>query len=103
MRRSSDWTVSMASIELGAEVVTSDGKVLGTVKETSSTAFHVDVPRRADYWLETNIVGSANSVRVELLVTEAEIVSYRMDRPQDLTAFQQAGTDPQVLNRMTNP
>jgi hypothetical protein len=93
----------MASIEIGAEVVTSDGKVLGRVKETASTAFRVDAPRRVDYWLETTIVGSANSVRVELLVPEADIVSYRMDRPGDLTAFQQEGTDPQVISSRLNP
>jgi hypothetical protein len=93
----------MAAIEQGAEVVTSDGKVLGHVKETTSTAFLVDVPRRANYWLETTIVGSANTVRVELLVSEADISSYRMDRPGDLTAFQQEGVDPQVINRMANP
>ena len=93
----------MASIEAGAEVVTSDGKVLGHVKETRSTAFLVDVPRRADYWLETTIVGNASSACVELLVAESDIASYRMDRPGDITAFQQEGTDPQVINAKLNP
>ena len=93
----------MASIEVGAEVVTADGKVLGTVKQVQASAFQLDVPRRADYWLETAIVKSASSVRVELLISEAEVVSYRMDAPHDLTAFQQQGTDPQVLNRQANP
>lgn len=93
----------MAQIQVDVEVVTSDGKVLGRVKRVEGSAFQLNVPRHSDYWLETNIVKSANSQRVELLITEAELTSYRMDRPGDLTAFQQAGEDPQVLNRQANP
>ena len=93
----------MASIEIGSEVVTSDGKVLGKVKNVEPSAFQVDAKRRGDYWLEVNLAKNANSTRVDLLISEAESVSYRMDRPHDLTAFQQEGTDPQVLNRRANP
>ena len=93
----------MASIEIGAEVVTADGKVLGTVKKVAPSAFQLDVPRHSDYWLESNLVQSANSIRVELLISEADVTSYRMDRPHDLTAFHQEGADPQVLNRQANP
>ena len=88
----------MAGIEIGSEVVTSDGKVLGKVKKVEPSAFQVDVPRRGDYWLEANVVKSSNVERVDLLITESETISYRMDRPHDLTAFQQEGTDPQVIN-----
>ena len=48
-------------------------------------------------------MGNASSVRVELLVAESDIASYRMDRPGDITAFQQEGTDPQVINAKLNP
>ena len=94
---------NMASIEIGAEVVTSDGTVLGSVKKVESSAFQVDAPRRVDYWLEANVVKSANSARVQLLISDSDVVSYRMDRPHDLTAFQEKGVDPQVLNRKANP
>lgn len=88
----------MSSIEVGAEVVTSDGTVLGRVKKVEPSAFQVDAARRVDYWLEANVVKSANVERVELLITESDVVSYRMDKPHDLTAFQQEGVDPQVIN-----
>jgi hypothetical protein len=91
------------SIEVGAEVVTADGQALGRVKHTSPSAFQVDAPRQQDYWLETTIVKNSSSLRVELLIEQSQIGAYKMDRPHDLSAFHEAGVDPQVLNRKANP
>lgn len=93
----------MATIEVGAEVVTSDGKVLGKVKSVESTAFHIDAPRQADYWLGVDVAGDGTAERLELLISEHDVVSYKMDGPFDHNAFQQKGVDPQVLNRQANP
>ena len=88
----------MTDIETGAEVVTSEGRVLGRVKRVEASAFQLDVPRQFDYWLESSLVKNSSATRVELLIGESDVVSYRMDRPHDNTAFQQAGEDPQVIN-----
>ena len=69
----------MASIEVGAEVVTADGQALGRVKHTSPSAFQVDAPRQQDYWLETTIVKNSSSLRVELLIEQSQIGAYKMD------------------------
>ena len=93
----------MATIETGAEVVTSDGKVLGKVKSVEHTAFHIDAPRQADYWLSVDVAGDVTAERVELLISDSDVVSYKMDGPFDHNAFQQKGIDVQVLNRQLNP
>ena len=88
----------MAMIEVGAEVVTSDGKVLGKVKSVEATAFHIDAPRQADYWLGVDVAGDRTAERLELLISEHDVVSYKMDAPFDHNAFQQKGVDPKMIN-----
>ena len=76
-------------IVIGAEVVTADGKKLGTVKQAEGGAFLVNAPRQLDYWLEADLVGNATAERVELLIKQGDLGPYKMDNPNDHNAFQE--------------
>ena len=78
-------------IVVGAHVVTSDGEELGKVKQVEPSAFQLDVPHRADYWLESALVASATDGRLELSIDASQVGAYKMDRPHDHNQFQ-AGT-----------
>ncbi|MGE0598279.1 MAG: hypothetical protein AB7J35_00450 [Dehalococcoidia bacterium] len=74
-------------ITLGANVVTSDGKQLGRVKELTEKAFRVDAPRQFDYWLFSSLAGEVTGEQVTLTVTESELGAYKMDNPHDHNEF----------------
>ena len=54
--------MSMApnNLTTGAEVYTTDGEKLGTVKTLRGDCFQVDAPMQRDYWLLTDCVAEAN-------------------------------------------
>jgi hypothetical protein len=86
-------------ILVGAHVVTSDGQELGKVKQVEPSAFHLDVPHHADYWLESALVASVTDGRLELSIEASQVGAYKMDRPHDHNQFQ-AGT-PSEMDRAT--
>ncbi|MEP6870518.1 MAG: PRC-barrel domain-containing protein [Anaerolineaceae bacterium] len=63
--------MSMAPTNLttGAEVYTTDGEKLGTVKTIRGDRFQVDAPMQRDYWLLTACVGEASGVGGRVTVT----------------------------------
>ena len=65
----------------GAEVLTADGELLGTVGEIQGSYFKVEVPRRQDYWLPTTIISSADGVTI-LSVFTSFLDEYKFDRPR---------------------
>lgn len=86
----------MVELTVGAFVYTADGKEIGRVKKSESSAFQVDAPLAFDFWLETSLVTAAESERVTLSVGHAEIGGYKMDLPHDQNGFQEMprGMDP---------
>ena len=76
-------------IQVGAEVVTADGRKLGKVKTIEGKAFLVDAPRQLDYWLEKTLVKEAKAERVELVIAQGDLTAYKMDNPNDHNAFQE--------------
>jgi len=76
-------------VQVGAEVVTADGRKLGRVKKLEGKAFLVDAPRQLDYWLENTLVKGATAERVELVIAQADLTPYKMDNPNDHNAFQE--------------
>jgi hypothetical protein len=57
---------SSSDIVNGAEVFTSDGKKLGTVKEVSSDQFKIDAPMKPDYWLDCNTIETCTTQAVTI-------------------------------------
>ena len=78
-----------ADMKVGAPVFTSDGKQLGHVKDVELEEFQIDVPRARDYWLQRTIVHSFSDERVELLVTDADLEAYKMEKPNDPDGYHQ--------------
>ena len=78
-----------ADITVGAPVFTSDGKQLGHVKHVEQEEFQIDVPRARDYWLQRTVVHTFTDERVELLVTEADLAAYKMEKPNDPDGYHQ--------------
>ncbi len=78
-------------ITVGAHVITSDGKELGTVKRVEASAFLLDVPHNYDYWLETELAATLSSGRIQLSIDSEQVGAYKMDRPRDHNQFM-AGT-----------
>ena len=76
-------------INVGTWVFTADGKELGRVKAVADEEFLVDAPLARDYWLERSLVQSASDARIELVVTNADLAGYKMDRPHDADGFHQ--------------
>ena len=80
-------------VMVGAKVLTNDGKALGQVKKVEEKAFQVDAPMAFDYWLLKTIVRTADAEKVDLMIGESDLGSYKMDNPYDHNAFQQKGLD----------
>ena len=49
-------SMAPSNIATGAEVFTTDGEKLGTVKAVRPDYFQVDAPMKRDYWLRTDCV-----------------------------------------------
>lgn len=62
--------VSSSDLELGAMVMTADGKSLGTVKEIDEDRFKVERKLFPDYWLANEYVDDVSGGIVQLIVTK---------------------------------
>jgi len=60
-------------LPIGWEVCTSDGEVVGRVKEVQSDWLKVDAPMQPDFWLAVDHVQSLSQGRVMLSVTRDRI------------------------------
>jgi hypothetical protein len=74
------WQIDIAE---GAEVFTSDGEKLGTIKEIGIGYFKLDVRLRGDYWLQRQFVTSNEGGRVTMSFTKDEAKDYEVDSPPD--------------------
>ena len=78
----------MVNIPVSADVVTSDGEVIGSVKEVRGEYFKIDARFKFDYWLSTTIIANSTASSVNLSVNSEEFAAYKMDRPNDTNEFQ---------------
>jgi len=62
--------VTASELELGAKVVSADGKVLGTVTEIGSDRFKVERRLFPGYWLGNEYVDDVSGGIVQLIVTK---------------------------------
>jgi len=69
------WQIDIAK---GAEVYTSDGEKLGTIKEIAIGYFKVDVRMHADYWLQREFVSSNADGRVTMSFSKEEAKNYQV-------------------------
>ncbi len=60
--------VTSSELELGAKVVSADGKVLGTVTDIASDRFKVQRPLLPDYWLGNEYVDYVYGGSVQIIV-----------------------------------
>jgi len=65
----------------GAEVYTTDGEMLGHVKEIRNDHFKVDAPMKPDYWLSNTCVrgGMITGDRVTVTFDKGNLDSYKVD------------------------
>ena len=61
------------AIQVGAKVLSADGKQLGRVKEADKHRFRVDARWAPDYWLGMDMVAEATEERLELLITKGAL------------------------------
>lgn len=66
---------------LGALVVTTDNKELGTVKEHNGVCFKVDAPMARDYWLNIEVVRSMSERQVMVEFTKDALDDFKLDNP----------------------
>ncbi len=62
--------VTSSQLELGAKVMTADGKQIGSVKEIGGDRFRVDRRLFPDYWLGNEYVDDVSGGIVQLIVTK---------------------------------
>jgi hypothetical protein len=62
--------VTAAELEIGAKVVTADGKQIGTVREIGDDRFRVERRLFPDYWLANEYVDDVTGGIVQLIVTK---------------------------------
>lgn len=67
-----------ATVQVGARVVSADGKQLGVVKDAMEDRFKVDVRWAPDYWLGTEIVDEASPQVIHLMISKQEIGSAKL-------------------------
>jgi hypothetical protein len=68
-------------VAVGAEVYTSDGERLGTVKEIREPYFKVDIHLHPDVWLQMEMVRSFEQNKVTLEFPRASLNDYRVREP----------------------
>ncbi len=66
---------------VGAEVFTSDGDRIGTVKESQQGSFKIDAAMQPDYWLPASTVASTAVNRITLSFPNDQLVNYKNDEP----------------------
>jgi hypothetical protein len=60
---------STTAVQIGARVVSADGKQLGVVKQARGDRFLVDARWALDYWLGTEAIDNASDDLVQLIIT----------------------------------
>jgi hypothetical protein len=68
-------------VPIGAEIFTSDGDNLGTVREIHGPYFKVDVPMQPDYWLPMASISSGAGNRVVLSFPKERLGDYKTTLP----------------------
>lgn len=79
--RKNTTTISRLSETIGRDVLTADGRRLGTVKEISGSYLQVNAPRRADYWLSGEQVERISDDAVTLRFPYRELGEFRLPEP----------------------
>jgi hypothetical protein len=67
--------------EVGALVVSGDGRRLGTVKELAEDCFKLERKVLPDYWLAMEYVDHAGDGLVQMILTKEGIYAARVDAP----------------------
>lgn len=62
--------VTSSELEIGAKVVTADGKQIGTVREIGGDSFKVERRLLPDYWLGNEYVDDVAGGIVQMIVTK---------------------------------
>jgi hypothetical protein len=74
--------VTKLRIELGAAVMSGDGKQLGSVKEIAADRFKVERRLLPAYWLANEYVDYADDGIVQVLLTREGIGAAKVGAPQ---------------------
>ena len=69
----------ISDLKPGLPVYTSDGELIGEVKEVGAESFKVDVPMQPDYWLRRDAVLSFTIERVTLSCARDQLDQYKVD------------------------
>ncbi len=69
-------------VPIDAEIYTSDGERLGTVREVEGQSFKVDAPLQPDYWLPMDCVESVSGNRVRLNFAKDRLGNYKTGAPR---------------------
>ncbi|HEY7802739.1 MAG TPA: PRC-barrel domain-containing protein [Dehalococcoidia bacterium] len=67
-----------AQVEKGQRVTTSDGQLLGAVKEVTSKQFQVKADRGRDFWLDRQTVIDASEDAITIGITAEELPSHKL-------------------------
>jgi hypothetical protein len=73
------------NFEVGALVVSGDGRQLGTLKELATDRFKVERKVLPDYWLAMEYVDHAGDGLVQMILTKEGIHAARVDAPPPRT------------------
>ncbi|MEO6045197.1 MAG: hypothetical protein ABIQ47_14955 [Tepidiformaceae bacterium] len=77
-------SMAPSNISTGAEIYTTDGEKLGTVKAVRSGFFQVDAPMKKDYWLRDDCVdggGAAAAGRVTVSFEKDHVDDFKQKMP----------------------
>jgi len=78
LRRDKLKKVSAPDVYPGADVLTADGAVLGTVKEVSDISFKVDARLAPDFWLGRDYVLESTAERVVMSFDRDHLEAYKL-------------------------
>jgi hypothetical protein len=68
-------------LPIDAEICTSDGDKIGTVREVHDDFFKVDAAMQPDYWLPMHCISSVSGNRVFLTFHKDHLGEYKTDNP----------------------
>jgi len=74
-------TTAIRDLPVDAEVFTTDGDKIGTIREVGSGSFKVNAAMQPDYWLPTTTVASTTGNRVTLSFHKDRLGEYKSDKP----------------------
>jgi len=75
-------TSGMHDIRMGSEVYTSDGDLLGHVREVHGGYFKVNASMQPDYWLPDSTVASSMGDRITLTFVKDRLGDYKASEPR---------------------